>query len=193
MWPLLSGGKPVMVVVHDAPIKELTQRTAFICTSHRTLRLKVIHELNQLVEGESLLQIQLLVSLRNIVIALGYQSPIFHNITLPLLENEIDINSPNELSLLEDNMLFWEATLSQAPPMLLCAKLLDPVVGNVNDKGLLSILPVVAILARVLVMSTNSLAQLASDPEPVHECLQPCINYPKLQPALIKSREMFSN
>ncbi|CAI8584235.1 unnamed protein product [Vicia faba] len=119
MWPLLSGGKPVMVVVHDAPIKELTQRTAFICTSHRTLRLKVIHELNQLVEGESLLQIQLLVSLRNIVIALGYQSPIFHNITLPLLENEIDINSPNELSLLEDNMLFWEATLSQAPPMLL--------------------------------------------------------------------------
>ncbi|CAK8541978.1 unnamed protein product [Lathyrus sativus] len=204
--------------------------------------------------GESLLQIQLLVALRNFVIALGYQSPICYNILLPLLENGIDINSPDELNLLEDSMLLWEATLSQAPslvPQLLSffsrlvgimernfdhlqvavniiedyiilggndflsmhatniAKILDLVVGNVNDKGLLSILPVVdiliqcfpmevpplisstlqkliviclsggddrdpsktsvkassaAILARVLVMNTNSLAQLASDP-----------------------------
>ncbi|XP_004492469.1 uncharacterized protein [Cicer arietinum] len=204
--------------------------------------------------GESLLQIQLLVALRNFVIALGYQSPICYNILLPLLENGIDINSPDELNLLEDSMLLWEATLSQAPsmvPQLLSyfsclvgimernfdhlqvavniiedyiilggndflsmhatniAKILDLVVGNVNDKGLLSILPVVdiliqcfpmevpplisstlqkliviclsggddrdpsktsvkassaAILARLLVMNTNSLAQLASDP-----------------------------
>ncbi|KAJ1381211.1 Importin-beta, N-terminal domain [Sesbania bispinosa] len=204
--------------------------------------------------GESLLQIQLLVALRNFVVALGYQSPICYNILLPILENGIDINSPDELNLLEDSMLLWEATLSQAPsmvPQLLSyfsrlvgimersfdhlqvavniiedyiilggndflsmhatniAKILDLVVGNVNDKGLLSVLPVIdiliqcfpmevpplisstlqkliviclsggddrdpsktsvkassaAILARLLVMNTNSLAQLTSDP-----------------------------
>ncbi|TKY65800.1 Importin-11 protein [Spatholobus suberectus] len=204
--------------------------------------------------GESLLQIQLLVALRNFVVALGYQSPICYNILLPILENGIDINSPDELNLLEDSMLLWEATLSQAPsmvPQLLqyfsrlveimernfdhlqvavniiedyiilggndflsmhatnIAKILDLVIGNVNDKGLVSVLPVVdiliqcfpmevpplisstlqkliviclsggddhdpsktsvkassaAILARLLVMNTNSLAQLASDP-----------------------------
>ncbi|KAK7395087.1 hypothetical protein VNO78_15629 [Psophocarpus tetragonolobus] len=204
--------------------------------------------------GESLLQIQLLVALKNFVVALGYQSPICYNILLPILENGIDINSPDELNLLEDSMLLWEATLSHAPsmvPQLLqyfsrlveimernfdhlqvavniiedyivlggndflsmhatnIAKILDLVIGNVNDKGLLSVLPVVdiliqcfpmevpplisstlqkliviclsggddhdpsktsvkassaAILARLLVMNTNSLAQLASDP-----------------------------
>ncbi|WVZ07682.1 hypothetical protein V8G54_021028 [Vigna mungo] len=204
--------------------------------------------------GESLLQIQLLVALRNFVVALGYQSPVCYCILLPILENGIDINSPDELNLLEDSMLLWEATLSQAPsmvPQLLqyfsrlvdimernfdhlqvavniiedyiilggndflsmhatnIAKILDLVIGNVNDKGLLSVLPVVdiliqcfpmevpplisstlqkliviclsggddhdpsktsvkassaAILARLLVMNTNSLAQLASDP-----------------------------
>ncbi|KAL9315301.1 hypothetical protein ACSQ67_016302 [Phaseolus vulgaris] len=204
--------------------------------------------------GESLLQIQLLVALRNFVVALGYQSPICYCILLPILENGIDINSPDELNLLEDSMLLWEATLSHAPsmvPQLLqyfsrlveiiernfdhlqvavniiedyiilggndflsmhatnIAKILDLVIGNVNDKGLLSVLPVVdiliqcfpmevpplisstlqkliviclsggddhdpsktsvkassaAILARLLVMNTNSLAQLASDP-----------------------------
>ncbi|KAK7339912.1 hypothetical protein VNO77_20599 [Canavalia gladiata] len=204
--------------------------------------------------GESLLQIQLLVAMRNFVVALGYQSPICYNVLMPILENGIDINSPDELNLLEDSMLLWEATLSQAPsmvPQLLqyfsrlveimernfdhlqvavniiedyiilggndflsmhatnVAKILDLVVGNVNDKGLLSVLPVVdilvqcfptevpplisstlqkliviclsggddrdpsktsvkassaAILARLLVMNTNSLAQLASDP-----------------------------
>ncbi|XP_027348815.1 importin-11 [Abrus precatorius] len=204
--------------------------------------------------GESLLRIQLLVAMRNFVVALGYQSPICYNILLPILENGIDINSPDEINLLEDSMLLWEATLSQAPsmvPQLLqyfprlveimernfdhlqvavniiedyiilggndflsvhatnIAKILDLVVGNVNDKGLLSVLPVVdiliqcfptevpqfisstlqklivicfgggddrdpskasvkayaaAILARLLVMNTNSLAQLASDP-----------------------------
>ncbi|KAF7825518.1 importin-11 isoform X1 [Senna tora] len=204
--------------------------------------------------GESLLQIQLLIALRNFVVALGYQSPICYNILLPILDNGIDINSPDELNLLEDSMLLWEATLSHAPsmvPQLLSyfsrladimersfdhlqvsvniiedyiilggneflsvhasniAKILDSVVGNVNDRGLLSVLPVIdlliqcfpvevpslisstlqklvviclsggddhdpskasvkassaAILARILVMNTNSLAQLTSDP-----------------------------
>ncbi|KAM1351605.1 hypothetical protein COP2_032275 [Malus domestica] len=204
--------------------------------------------------SECLLQIQLLVALRNFVVALGYQSPICYDILLPILQKGIDINSPDELNLLEDSMLLWEATLSHAPtmvPQLLAyfpylvkimersfdhlqvavditedyiilggseflsmhassvAQILDLVVGNVNDRGLLSVLPVIdilvqcfpievpqlisstlqklivvclsggddqdppktavkasaaGILARVLVMSTNYLARLTSEP-----------------------------
>ncbi|KAG2272544.1 hypothetical protein Bca52824_067099 [Brassica carinata] len=128
--------------------------------------------------GESLLQIQLLVALRNFVIALGYQSPICYSILLPILQKGIDINSPDALNLLEDSMALWETTLSYAPMMvpqlLACfpymveiiersfdhlqeflnmhassvAKILDLIVGNVNDKGLLSILPVIDILVQ---------------------------------------------
>ncbi|XP_020409757.1 importin-11 isoform X1 [Prunus persica] len=204
--------------------------------------------------GECLLQIQLLVALRNFVVALGYQSPICYDILLPILQKGIDIDSPDELNLLEDSMLLWEATLSHAPsmvPQLLAyfpcvvkimersfdhlqiavsitedyiilggseflsihassvAQILDLVVGNVNDRGLLSTLPVIdiliqcfplevpqlisstlqkliviclsggddqdpsktavkassaAILARILVMNTNYLAHLTSEP-----------------------------
>ncbi|XP_048225599.1 importin-11 isoform X2 [Ricinus communis] len=141
--------------------------------------------------GESLLQIQLLIALRNFVVALGYQSPSCYNVLLPILQRGIDINNPDELNLLEDIMLLWEATLSHAPamvPQLLAyfpclvevmersfdhlqvavnilesyiilggtefltvhastvAKLLDLIVGNVNDRGLLSILPGIDIL-----------------------------------------------
>ncbi|XP_065852108.1 uncharacterized protein [Euphorbia lathyris] len=143
--------------------------------------------------GESLLQIQLLIALRNFVVALGYQSPSCYNMLLPILQRGIDINSPDELNLLEDSMLLWEATLSHAPamvPQLLAyfpclleimersfdhlqasvniiesyiilggteflsvhassvAKLLDLIVGNVNDKGLISTLPVIDILVQ---------------------------------------------
>ncbi|KAI4356029.1 hypothetical protein L6164_000082 [Bauhinia variegata] len=225
--------------------------------------------------GESLLQIQLLIALRNFINALGYQSPICYSILLPILEHGIDVNSPDELNLLEDSMQLWETTLSHAPsmvPQLLSyfsrlveimersfdhlqvavniiedyiilggseflsvhasniAKILDLVVGNVNDRGLLSILPVIdiliqcfpmevpplisstlqklvviclsggddhdpsktsvkassaAIMARILVMNTNSLAQLTSDPStslllqtagvPVHENILLCL------------------
>ncbi|XP_004296605.1 PREDICTED: importin-11 [Fragaria vesca subsp. vesca] len=204
--------------------------------------------------GECLLQIQLLIALKNFVVALGYQSPLCYNILLPVLQKGIDINSPDELNLLEDSMMLWEATLSQAPsmvPQLLAyfaclveilersfdhlqvavtiiedyiilggseflsmhassvANILDLVVGNVNDRGLLSTLPVIdiliqcfptevpqlissslqklivicmtgaddrdpskatvkassaAILARILVMNTNYLAHLTSEP-----------------------------
>ncbi|KAK0583705.1 hypothetical protein LWI29_001757 [Acer saccharum] len=203
--------------------------------------------------GESLLQIQLLIALRNFVVALGYQSPSCYNMLLPILQRGIDINNPDELNLLEDSLLLWEATVSHAPamvPQLLAyfpclveimersfdhlqvavniiegyiilggteflsmhassvAKLFDVVVGNVNDRGLLTILPVIdiliqcfpvevpplisstlqkliliclsggddrdpfktavkassaAILARILVMNTNYLAQLTSE------------------------------
>lgn len=204
--------------------------------------------------GESLLQIQLLIALRNFVVELGYQSPTCYNVLLPILHGGIDINSPDILNLLEDGMLLWEATLSHAPAMeprlLACfpclveimersfdhlqvavnimedyiilggteflrmhassvAKVLDLIVGNVNDRGLLSTLPVIdilvqcfpaevpplisstlqklimiclsgrddfepskaavkasasAILARILVMNTNYLAQLTAEP-----------------------------
>nr|DAD26262.1 TPA_asm: hypothetical protein HUJ06_027730 [Nelumbo nucifera] len=204
--------------------------------------------------GESLLQIQLLIALRNFVVVLGYQSPICYNMLLPIVQRGIDINSPDELNLLEDSVLLWEATLSHAPsmvPQLLgffrylveimertfdhlqaavniiegyiilggteflnmhassVAKLLDLIVGNVNDRGLLSMLPVIeiliqcfpmeapplisttlqklvviclsggddrdpsktavkassaAILARILVMNSNYLAHLTSEP-----------------------------
>lgn len=204
--------------------------------------------------GESLLQIQLLIALRNFVVELGYQSPTCYNVLLPILHGGIDINSPDILNLVEDGMLLWEATLSHAPAMeprlLACfpclveimersfdhlqvavnimedyiilggteflrmhassvAKVLDLIVGNVNDRGLLSTLPVIdilvqcfpaevpplisstlqklimiclsgrddfepskaavkasaaAILARILVMNTNYLAQLTAEP-----------------------------
>ncbi|CAN1333747.1 Ipo11 [Linum perenne] len=204
--------------------------------------------------GESLLQMQLLVALRNFVLALGYRSPNCYNVLLPILQRGIDINNPDELNLLEDSMLLWEATLSHAPamvPQLLTffpclveildrsfdhlqvavniiedyvilggteflnmhssavAKILDLIVGNVNNKGMISVLPVIdmliqcfpmevpplinstlqkliivclgggddydpsktavkasssAILARILVMNTNYLAQLTAEP-----------------------------
>ncbi|KAM6582760.1 hypothetical protein CsatB_009762 [Cannabis sativa] len=152
--------------------------------------------------GESLLQIQLLVALKNFVVALGYQSPCCYNMLLPILQKGIDINNPDELNLLEDSMQLWEATLCYAPSMvpqlLACfpclvdiiersfdhlqvsvniiedyiilggmeflsmhaasiAKLLDLVVGNVNDKGLLSILPVIDTLIQCFPMEVPPL------------------------------------
>lgn len=62
--------------------------------------------------GESLLQIQLLTSLENLVLALGNQSPICYPVLLPILQKGIDINGPDELNLLEDSMLVhtWPKT-----------------------------------------------------------------------------------
>lgn len=98
--------------------------------------------------GESLLQIQLLIALKNFVVALGYQSPSCYSMLLPILQKGIDINNPDELNLLEDSMLvslrfililelcfvilyfisyqyifslimqLWEATLCHAPSMV---------------------------------------------------------------------------
>lgn len=55
--------------------------------------------------GESLLQIQLLVALKNFVVALGYHSPLCYDMLLPILQKGIDINNPDEINLLEDSML----------------------------------------------------------------------------------------
>ena len=48
---------------------------------------------------------QLLIALRNFVVALGYQSHNCYSMLLPILRRGIDINSPDELNLLEDSML----------------------------------------------------------------------------------------
>ncbi|KAL6508046.1 hypothetical protein OROGR_024241 [Orobanche gracilis] len=141
--------------------------------------------------GESLLQIQLLTTLKNFVAALGYQSPICYNLLMPILQSVLNANSPDEL--LEDSLQLWEVTLSHATsiaPQLLgyfpclmeilersfghlelaasiiegyivlgefeffnmhaptLARVLDLVVGNVNDRGLHSILPLVDIIVQ---------------------------------------------
>ncbi|KAL5540225.1 hypothetical protein UlMin_044171 [Ulmus minor] len=152
--------------------------------------------------GESLLQIQLLIALKNFVIALGYQSTSCYNMLLPILRKGIDVNSPDEINLLEDSMLLWEATLSHAPsmvPQLLAffpclveimersfdhlqvgvnimedyiilggmeflsmhassvAKILDLIVGNVNDRGLLSTFPIINLLIQCFPMEVPPL------------------------------------
>ncbi|KAE8697696.1 ARM repeat superfamily protein isoform 2 [Hibiscus syriacus] len=68
--------------------------------------------------GESLLQIQLLITLRNFVNALGYHSPCSYGMLLPILQKVIDINDPDKLDLLDDGMLLWETTVYHAPAMV---------------------------------------------------------------------------
>ncbi|ONM26374.1 ARM repeat superfamily protein [Zea mays] len=145
--------------------------------------------------GESLLQIQLLTALRTFVSSLGFQSPLSYHMLIPILQSGINIDSPDALNLLEDSVLLWEATLSNAPsivPQLLdlfpylvgimnrsfdhlevtmkiiedyiifggseflkshgasLANIIDTIVGNVNDKGLLTALPIVDLLIQLM-------------------------------------------
>uniref|UniRef100_A0A453AK08 Importin-7/11-like TPR repeats domain-containing protein n=4 Tax=Aegilops tauschii TaxID=37682 RepID=A0A453AK08_AEGTS len=144
--------------------------------------------------GESLLQIQLLTALRTFVSSLGYQSPLSYHMLMPILQSGVNVDSPDALNLLEDSVLLWEATLSNAPsivsqlmdlfPYLVgivnrsfdhlevgvnivedytifggseflkshgtsLANVLDTIVGNVNDKGLLTTLPVIDLLIQL--------------------------------------------
>lgn len=72
-----------------------------ISPSNNFIHMKVWEESS----GESLLQMQLLIALKNFVVALGYQSPICYNILLPILQRGIDVNGPDELNLMEDSMV----------------------------------------------------------------------------------------
>ncbi|CAN6176755.1 unnamed protein product [Urochloa humidicola] len=156
--------------------------------------------------GESLLQIQLLTALRTFVTSLGFQSPLSYHVLIPILQNGINIDSPDALNLLEDSVLLWEATLSNAPsivPQLLdlfpylvgilnrsfdllevtikiiedytifggseflkshgasLANIVDTIVGNVNDKGLLTALPVVDLLIQLFPLEAPPLISSA--------------------------------
>ncbi|KAL5198245.1 hypothetical protein ABZP36_001757 [Zizania latifolia] len=144
--------------------------------------------------GESLLQIQLLAALRTFVSSLGYQSPLSYHMLIPILQSGINVDSPDALNLLEDSVLLWEATLSNAPSIVSqlldlfpyivgivnrsfdhlevtiniiedytifggleflkrhgasLGNILDTIVGNVNDKGLLTTLPVIDLLVQI--------------------------------------------
>jgi len=55
--------------------------------------------------GESLLQIQLLTALRTFVSSLGFQSPLSYHVLIPILQNGVNIDSPDALNLLEDSVL----------------------------------------------------------------------------------------
>ncbi|ONM26365.1 ARM repeat superfamily protein [Zea mays] len=156
--------------------------------------------------GESLLQIQLLTALRTFVSSLGFQSPLSYHMLIPILQSGINIDSPDALNLLEDSVLLWEATLSNAPsivPQLLdlfpylvgimnrsfdhlevtmkiiedyiifggseflkshgasLANIIDTIVGNVNDKGLLTALPIVDLLIQIFPLEAPPLISSA--------------------------------
>jgi len=55
--------------------------------------------------GESLLQIQLLTALKTFVSSLGFQSPLSYHVLIPILQNGVNIDSPDALNLLEDSVL----------------------------------------------------------------------------------------
>nr|CAB3455381.1 unnamed protein product [Digitaria exilis] len=156
--------------------------------------------------GESLLQIQLLTALRTFVSSLGFQSPLSYHVLIPILQSGINIDSPDALNLLEDSVLLWESTLSNAPsivPQLLdlfpylvgivnrsfdhlevtikiiedytifggseflkshgasLAGIIDTIVGNVNDKGLLAALPIVDLLIQIFPLEAPPLISSA--------------------------------
>ncbi|KVI11424.1 hypothetical protein Ccrd_010162 [Cynara cardunculus var. scolymus] len=91
--------------------------------------------------GESLLQIQLLTALRNFVVALGYKSPMCYSVLLPILVSGLDVAA----SIIEGYIILGGPEFLSMHASSV-AKLFDLVVGNVNDRGLLSILPVIDVL-----------------------------------------------
>jgi len=156
--------------------------------------------------GESLLQIQLLTALKTFVSSLGFQSPLSYHVLIPILQNGVNIDSPDALNLLEDSVLLWEATLLNAPsivPQLLdlfpylvgivnrsfdhlevtikiiedyaifggseflkshgasLANIIDTIIGNVNDKGLLTSLPIVDLLIQIFPLEAPPLISSA--------------------------------
>lgn len=142
-------------------------------------------------EGQSLLRIQVMVALQQLLGALGPQSPVCYDLLFPILDYSTNINQPDELNMLEDGLQLWQTTLKHAPsmaPQLLdlfpylvpimernsdhlqiamkiiesyilldgadflrphsgsVVKILDAVVGNVKEKGMMCTLPVIDIL-----------------------------------------------
>lgn len=69
----------------------------------------------QQAEGQSLLRIQVLVTLQRLVHALGAESPATYPLVLPVLSMCTDPSQPDELNLLEDGLQLWLVTLRHAP------------------------------------------------------------------------------
>lgn len=69
-------------------------------------------------EGQSLLQIQVMLALQRLLVALGPRSPICYEILFPILQYSSDVNQPDELNMLEDGMQLWQTTLKTAPVMV---------------------------------------------------------------------------
>lgn len=55
-------------------------------------------------EGQSLLQIQVMLALSRLLVALGPRSSICYDILFPILQCSTDVNQPDELNMLEDGM-----------------------------------------------------------------------------------------
>lgn len=55
-------------------------------------------------DGQSLLQIQVMLALQRLLVALGPKSPICYDILFPILQYSTDVNQPDELNMLEDGM-----------------------------------------------------------------------------------------
>eukprot|EP00249_Psilotum_nudum_P007668 c20733_g1_i1 orf=1506-4013(-) len=142
-------------------------------------------------EGQSLLQIQVIVALQHLIVALGPRSSMCYDLLFPILDYSIDASKPDEVNMLEDGMQLWQAALRHAPtmvPQLLSlfphlvsavernldhlqvamqivesyvllggreflrhhaagvVRILDAVIGNTNEKGMMCTLPVIDIL-----------------------------------------------
>jgi hypothetical protein len=69
-------------------------------------------------EGQSLLQIQVMLALQRLLVALGPRSSICYDILFPILQYSTDVNQPDELNMLEDGMQLWQTTLRTAPVMV---------------------------------------------------------------------------
>ncbi len=66
-------------------------------------------------EGQSLLRIQIMVTLQRIVHVLGPESPATYSILIPVLGVATDPSQPDELNLFEDGLLLWFVALVHAP------------------------------------------------------------------------------
>jgi hypothetical protein len=76
-----------------------------LCFSTVTCVNRVMHvQVWQDSEGQSLLQIQVILALQQLLIALGPQSPICYDLLLPILQYSTDVNQPDELNMLEDGV-----------------------------------------------------------------------------------------
>eukprot|EP00899_Mesostigma_viride_P007297 jgi/Mesvir1/16569/Mv10108-RA.3 len=67
---------------------------------------------------QSLVRVQVLLTLQQLVVALAEESPLcYERALMPVLAQVTDINQPDELNLLEDGLNLWHVTVSHAPAL----------------------------------------------------------------------------